>query len=169
MVRPMTPAPPREKCRFCLAGRPCPVHGEKKHSWNMGGNGSLVAEILIVEDDRGLVDVMQEALTAGGFLVRVASSGEEGVRRFQEQGADLVIMDLMLPGMDGWEAIEAIRKSPGGQGVPILVLTSVEQRVDSETLRSWGATGYFQKPFPPRDFVRRIRQLTNTHGRPGRQ
>lgn len=125
-------------------------------------------DILVVEDDPNLADILQRSLAAEGLSARVASTGDQAIRMFQEKRPDLLVMDLMLPDMDGWTAIQEMRGRGGRSRPPVLVLTAVEKRMDDYTLRDWGATDYLEKPFSPHELVARVRRLLGGEPPPSR-
>lgn len=112
--------------------------------------------ILVVEDERKTADYLQKGLGESGYLVEVALTGPDGQRLVQEQEFDLVILDVMLPGLNGWQLLPLIRrKSP----VPVLFLTArdaVEDRVRGLEL---GADDYLVKPFSYAELLARVRTL----------
>lgn len=112
--------------------------------------------ILVVEDERKTADYLQKGLGESGYLVEVALTGPDGQRLVQEQEFDLVILDVMLPGLNGWQLLPLIRrKSP----VPVLFLTArdaVEDRVRGLEL---GADDYLVKPFSYTELLARVRTL----------
>lgn len=112
--------------------------------------------ILVVEDERKTADYLRKGLGESGYLVEVALTGPDGQRLVQEQEFDLVILDVMLPGLNGWQLLPLIRrKSP----VPVLFLTArdaVEDRVRGLEL---GADDYLVKPFSYAELLARVRTL----------
>lgn len=112
--------------------------------------------ILVVEDERKTAGYLQKGLGESGYLVEVALTGPDGQRLVQEQEFDLVILDVMLPGLNGWQLLPLIRrKSP----VPVLFLTArdaVEDRVRGLEL---GADDYLVKPFSYAELLARVRTL----------
>lgn len=112
--------------------------------------------ILVVEDERKTADYLRKGVGESGYLVEVALTGPDGQRLVQEQEFDLVILDVMLPGLNGWQLLPLIRrKSP----VPVLFLTArdaVEDRVRGLEL---GADDYLVKPFSYAELLARVRTL----------
>lgn len=107
------------------------------------GPSTAPARILLVDDDRLILATLGGELTARGFEVTTAASGEESVRLASEHPFDLVIMDIRMPGMSGAEAARAIRRS---NSVPLLFLTALDERAIVEEAVSEGALGYLVKP-----------------------
>ena len=112
--------------------------------------------VLIVEDEPNIASFARMYLEAAGFQVAVASRGDEGLRLAEEQAPHLVILDLMLPGMDGYEITKRLRSS--GQ-TPIIMLTARDDAVDKVVGLELGADDYITKPFNPRELVARVRAV----------
>ena len=112
--------------------------------------------ILVVEDDRNICDLIHMYLVKEGFDVRIAGDGGKAIEEFQKQVPDLILLDIMLPVMDGWSVCAKIRET---SKVPIIMLTAkgeVEDRIIGLEL---GADDYLIKPFSPRELVARVRAL----------
>jgi two-component system response regulator ChvI len=121
----------------------------------------VIRRVLLVDDDQALQTILAAALTDEGFVVATARNGLEGVRAFEADGADLVILDVLMPELDGLEACRRIRKGKDktGSTVPIILLTSRSEEVDRVTGLETGADDYVTKPFSTRELVARIRAL----------
>ena len=116
----------------------------------------MIRRILIVDDDRALAGVLAAALADEGFAVARAESGLQGLRAFEADGADLLILDILMPDMDGLEVCRRVRR---GSRVPIILLSSRGEEVDRITGLETGADDYVTKPFSTRELVARIRAL----------
>ena len=112
--------------------------------------------MLIVDDDQALRTVLATALGDEGFTVSQAGDGAAGLRRFESDGADLVILDILMPEMDGLEVCRRIRRK---STVPIVLLSSRGEEVDRVTGLETGADDYVTKPFSTRELVARIRAV----------
>jgi DNA-binding response OmpR family regulator len=112
--------------------------------------------ILVVEDERGMVDLVRMYLRREGFEVLVAYDGPTGLRKFREQSPALVILDLMLPGIDGWELCRQMRAE---SDVPIVMLTARDAEADRVAGLEMGADDYVTKPFSPRELVARVKAV----------
>jgi two-component system phosphate regulon response regulator PhoB len=115
--------------------------------------------ILIIEDERGLTDVLGYNLAREGYEVLVAHDGQEGLRKAQMQLPDLVVLDLMLPGMDGLEVCRHLRAGEQTRTVPILMLTAKAEETDQVVGFSMGADDYVTKPFSVKVLLQRIKAL----------
>ncbi len=113
-------------------------------------------QILIVEDDRNTAELVATYLSREGLSPRVVNDGLQGLRLAQTLRPDLIILDLMLPGMDGLEICRRIRAA---SNVPILMLTAREEEIDRVLGFSLGADDYVIKPFSPRELVERVKAI----------
>ena len=112
--------------------------------------------VLIVEDEPNIASFARMYLEAAGFDVALAERGDEGLRMAQEESPHLVILDLMLPGLDGYEVTKRLRQV--GQ-TPIIMLTARDDAVDKVVGLELGADDYITKPFNPRELVARVRAV----------
>ena len=112
--------------------------------------------ILIVEDDRKTASLVALYLQREGFKTVVAYDGDRALELVQQTNPIFVVLDLMLPKMDGWEVCRAIRRS---SDVPILILTAREEEMDRVLGLSLGADDYVVKPFSPRELVARVKAI----------
>ena len=117
------------------------------------------ARILIVEDNPLNLKLVRDVLTVSGYEVVAAPSGEEGVTLAQTCAPDLVLMDIQLPGIDGYEATRRIRAVPALAAVPIIAVTSYALSGDEAKTRAAGCDGYVAKPFSPRQLLAKIREF----------
>ena len=113
-------------------------------------------KILIIEDERSLADSLSYAFKKEGFEVATAADGDEGLSRFQSSPPDLVILDLMLPGLSGEDICREIRKSGD---TPILVLSAKDTETDKVVALELGTDDYVTKPFSLREVIARVRGL----------
>jgi DNA-binding response OmpR family regulator len=112
--------------------------------------------LLLVDDDRSLASILATALEEEGYSVTQAANGLEGLRRFEDSAPDLVLLDVLMPEMDGLEVCRRIRRA---SKVPIILLTSRAEDVDKVTGLESGADDYVTKPFSTRELVARIRAI----------
>jgi two-component system, OmpR family, phosphate regulon response regulator PhoB len=115
--------------------------------------------LLIVEDERSLVEVLQYNLEKEGFEVITASDGQDGIRKAQTQNPDLVVLDLMLPIVEGFEVCRVLRSDPKTQNIRILMLTARSEEVDEIVGFNMGADDYVTKPFKIKPLIHRIKAL----------
>jgi DNA-binding response OmpR family regulator len=112
--------------------------------------------ILVIDDEASIRELVSLYLTSAGFAVEVASDGSQGLALFKSLSPDLVVLDLMLPGMHGREVCSAIRET---SSAPILMLTARDTDLDKVALLEAGADDYVVKPFSPPELVARVRAL----------
>lgn len=117
---------------------------------------TTTAEVLLVDDERSFRDGLKALLSAEGYSVRVARDGEEAVRKFAECRPDLVILDVMMPKMNGFLACEKIRRSD--RRVPVVFLTAKDAEVDQLRALGLGADDYVSKSAPESILIARIRR-----------
>jgi two-component system phosphate regulon response regulator PhoB len=115
--------------------------------------------VLVIEDERSLLEILQFNLAKEGFEVLTASDGSEGLRRAQGAIPDVVVLDLMLPGMDGLQICRQLRADPKTQNIRILMLTAKSEEVDEIVGFNMGADDYVTKPFKLKPLVHRIKAL----------
>lgn len=116
-------------------------------------------DILIVEDEAEIAQLIQLTLEKEGFSCRVSRDGITALRMFTETAPDLIILDLMIPGLDGLEVCARIRQKPGTKDPYIMMLTAKGEEIDRVIGLSTGADDYMAKPFSPRELVARVRAL----------
>ena len=112
--------------------------------------------LLLIDDDTELCSLLVEFLKGQGFAVECANEGRQGLERALHGGFDLVILDVMLPGLDGFEILRRLRKQ---SRVPVLMLTARGEDVDRIIGLELGADDYLLKPFNPRELVARVRAI----------
>ena len=115
--------------------------------------------ILVVEDDGDIQELLAYNLAREGFNVLRALTGEEGVRMTSEHLPDLIVLDLMLPGIDGIEVCRKIRRDPETENIPVVMLTAKGENTDIITGLEIGADDYVTKPFSPKVLVARMRAV----------
>jgi len=115
--------------------------------------------LLVIEDEPKTGDYLLRGLTESGFAVRLARTGRDGLFIAREEEIDLVILDVMLPRMDGWQVLEALRADPATEQIPVLFLTARDDVQDRVRGLELGADDYLVKPFAFVELVARIRTL----------
>jgi two-component system phosphate regulon response regulator PhoB len=113
--------------------------------------------ILVVEDEEDILELVQYKLAQEGYTVTTAASGEDGLKAVRAKMPDLVVLDLMLPGIDGLEVCKTLKGDPATRQIPVVMLTAKGEEVDVVTGLELGADDYIPKPFSPRVLVARIR------------
>jgi two-component system response regulator RegX3 len=115
-----------------------------------------MARILVVEDEETLAEAISFLLSKEGFDVAVAATGPEAIESFDKSGADLILLDLMLPGLSGTEVCRQIRTK---SSVPIIMLTAKDSEIDKVVGLELGADDYVTKPYSSRELIARIRAV----------
>jgi DNA-binding response OmpR family regulator len=125
-------------------------------------------KVLIIEDDPATSRLIDYSLRHHGYQVISATNGLEGVRKAQTEAPDLVILDVMLPGIDGYEICHRLRANPVTAGLRILMFSAKAQEIDKETGIKVGADDYLTKPAAPAEIVARVEQLLAKNSFPQR-
>ena len=115
--------------------------------------------ILIVEDEALIAEGLQARLSVEGYEIRVAEDGQAAVEQVRKHPPDLVLLDIMLPKINGWEVCKLIRGDPKTEKIPIIMLTSLTQIKDSEKAFEAGANDYLTKPFETGRLLEKIRKF----------
>lgn len=124
-------------------------------SWDTGA--TVITKVLLIDDDTALTRVLGAALQDEGFVVSAASNGREGLDRIAADRPDLVVLDILMPEIDGLEVCRRVRKT---SRVPIILLSSRAEEVDRINGLETGADDYLTKPFSTRELVARIRAIS---------
>ncbi|MCB0826421.1 MAG: response regulator [Armatimonadetes bacterium] len=118
-------------------------------------------KILVCDDERHIVRLIQVNLERQGYTVVTAYDGKEGLEKVKAEKPDMLVLDVMMPYMDGFEVLKALRRDPDTEGLPVIMLTAKAQDKDVFEGYSYGADMYLTKPFNPMElisFVKRIVQ-----------
>jgi CheY-like chemotaxis protein len=113
----------------------------------------MTRTVLIIEDEKLIVVSTQMVLEAAGFRVESASSGEEGVTKASKVTPDLILLDIMMPGIDGWETLTRLKRDPATSRIPVIVFTAREHARGHQRSAELGAVDYFRKPFEPDELI----------------
>ena len=118
----------------------------------------MTGRVLIVEDNEDNRRIMRDLLSANGYQSIEAVDGEQGVAAAQREQPDLILMDIQLPGIDGYEVTRRIRADPATQHIPIIGVSSYALSGDDQKAFAAGCNGYVTKPFSPRVLLAKIRE-----------
>jgi len=116
-----------------------------------------IQKILLVDDSKTELHVLSELLTKRGYKVRTAENGEEALRRLQEEKPDLILMDVVMPGQNGFQLTRAITRDPNFADVPVIMCTSKNQETDRVWGMRQGARDYVVKPVNPEELLSKIK------------
>ncbi len=121
--------------------------------------GVGMAKILVVDDEPDALELIRFNLKNAGFEVLLADDGAEALKRARELAPDLILLDVMLPEMDGLEVCRMLRRDPATRQIPIMMLTAKAAEIDRIVGLELGADDYVTKPFSPRELVLRVKNL----------
>jgi len=114
--------------------------------------------ILVIDDLEDNRRILRDLLTTAGFEVLEAGTGEEGVRVAETERPDLILMDIQLPGLDGYDATRQIKANPALRAIPLIAVTSYALSGDDVKAYEAGCDGYVTKPFSPRALLAKVRE-----------
>jgi DNA-binding response OmpR family regulator len=127
------------------------------------------ATILCIEDETEMIDLLRLMLEREGYRLVGAHGGEAGLERIREERPDLVLLDLMMPGIDGWEVYQQLQTDPALTGIPVIVVTAKAQEIDRVLgLRLARVADYIVKPFSAQQLVQSIRRVLDERETGGR-
>jgi DNA-binding response OmpR family regulator len=115
--------------------------------------------ILIVDDEEDVLDLLQLVFETSGFVVRRASTGKSAVSSAYEQPPDVVLLDVMMPEMDGWQVLRTLKGDERTRNIPVVMLSARAERRDKMIGLQEGAEGYIAKPFSPAEVVREVQSF----------
>lgn len=119
----------------------------------------MTQSVLIVEDDDSIVEALNFLMETAGFDVRIARDGPTAIEMATSSTPDLMILDVMLPGCDGFEVARNIRATPSSQNTPILMLTAKNRPVDIEKANELEVNEFMTKPFSTREVVDKVKMM----------
>src|SRR5215210_2345440 len=124
----------------------------------MAANGEVTGrKVLVIDDEPGIIEIVEANLEGDGFEVISAANGKEGLEKIKSDSPDLVVLDVMMPEMDGWEVLRRIEQDPNIAGLPVIMLTAKAADEDYIHGLEEGAVEYITKPFYPQELVNRIK------------
>src|SRR5262245_14696636 len=132
------------------------MHDRTTDRTTMAAHSSTGARVLVIDDDEALNALLTEYLGQFGFAVRAVAHPEEGLRALRADPPDIVVLDVMLPGMDGFAVCRKVRES---SRIPIVMLTARGSVMDRIVGLELGADDYLPKPFEPRELVARLQAV----------
>jgi two-component system alkaline phosphatase synthesis response regulator PhoP len=114
-------------------------------------------KVLVIDDEPGIIEIVEANLEGDGFSVISASNGKEGLEKIKNEKPELVVLDVMMPEMDGWEVLRRVEQDPDTAGLPVIMLTAKAADEDYIHGLEEGAVEYITKPFYPQELVNRIK------------
>jgi len=125
----------------------------------------LAAKVLIVDDDREMVELIQLFLANAGYQTLTAVSGEAALEAAFRELPDLILLDIMMPRIDGWEVFRSIRNDPHTKNIPIAFITARTQNIDKMIgLSVMKAEGYITKPFGKKELLEEVERILRSQG-----
>jgi excisionase family DNA binding protein len=124
-----------------------------------GGKTRQGPGVLIVDDDPAVRGFVRASLELEGYVVREAASAEEGLAALEEQPPDLILLDVMMPHVDGWEMLRRVQERHGVGAIPVLMFSGKVDETAAADARSRGAQGFVGKPFDPSQLIESAKQL----------
>lgn len=109
--------------------------------------------VLIIEDEKLIIVSTQMVLEAAGFRVESATNGEDGIGKAKTCNPDLILLDIMMPGIDGWETLTRLKRDAATAHVPVVIFTAREHSRGHQRSTDLGAADYFRKPFEPDELI----------------
>ena len=116
-------------------------------------------KVLVVEDDPDQLEVTRLSLKAAGFAIGTAANGIDALKKARTVSPDLILLDVMMPGLDGFAVCETLRGNPATASIPILMLTGLCSHISQLVAFESGATDYLIKPFHPEELVSKVEKL----------
>lgn len=116
-------------------------------------------KILVVDDEINITQILQFSIGAEGYEVITAQNGEEAIDKAKREQPDLIILDIMMPRIDGYEACRILKASPLTKNIPVVLLTAKGRDIDKRLGQEVGAIDYIVKPFSPNKLIDRIHKL----------
>lgn len=116
-------------------------------------------KILVVDDEVYILHILDFILGAENYDVVTATNGEQALQKVREEKPDLVILDIMMPKLDGYETCRLIKKDPATKAIPVILLTAKGREVDQKLGREVGAADYMTKPFSPTKLIERVQAI----------
>jgi DNA-binding response OmpR family regulator len=114
---------------------------------------------MVVEDDEELSEILQYNLTRAGYRVTPIYNGHAAIETLRDQRPDLLLLDIMLPGADGWEVCRTMSGDPELKSIPIIIFTAKSAREDFDQARQFNLAGFFTKPYATGDVLRHVEKV----------
>jgi DNA-binding response OmpR family regulator len=113
-------------------------------------------KVLVVDDEEYIQHILNFSFGAEGYDVVTAADGEEGIKKAKAEKPDIIVLDIMMPKMDGYEACKRLKTDPNTKGIPVILLTAKGREVDRKLGSQAGADDYVVKPFSPGRLIERV-------------
>ena len=133
--------------------------GQPGDTMTYWGGNALAPSVLVAEDERNIAESLSFLMEKAGLDVQVAYDGPSALEAAQSALPDLILLDLMIPGYDGFEVLQRLREMPGGETIRVLILTAKGREIDRRKAADLGVDDYMTKPFSTREVVQRVQAL----------
>jgi DNA-binding response OmpR family regulator len=135
------------------------------HSKRLAGMSASIKSILCIEDEPEMIDLIRLILGRRGFEVKGATSGTDALKMIREEQPDLILLDLMMPAMDGWEVYQQIKADEKTKAIPVIVVTAKAQSIDRVLgLHIAKVDDYIAKPFSPQELMNSVEKVIKSKG-----
>lgn len=125
----------------------------------MPSGGKMAKQILAVDDDKHIADLLKVVLEGEGHKVVPLYSGQEALEKLKQMKPDLILLDVQMPKMNGWQVLEAIKQDESTKDIPVAMLTGTESELDKEAMKAKGVEDYILKPFVHDDLLSRVKKM----------
>jgi two-component system, OmpR family, alkaline phosphatase synthesis response regulator PhoP len=143
-----------------------PMSGSRRIPERPGTSGNRGAKVLVVEDEQDVAEMIRYNLGREGYDVRLASNGTDALRQVKDARPDVILLDIMVPHLNGWEICRRLKQDRETQAIPVIMVTGRVEEGDKVLGFEMGADDYVTKPFSPRELVARVRAVSR-RGRAG--
>jgi two-component system, OmpR family, alkaline phosphatase synthesis response regulator PhoP len=143
-----------------------PMSGSRRIPERPGTSGNRGAKVLVVEDEQDVAEMIRYNLGKEGYDVRLASNGTDALRQVKDARPDVILLDIMVPHLNGWEICRRLKQDRETQAIPVIMVTGRVEEGDKVLGFEMGADDYVTKPFSPRELVARVRAVSR-RGRAG--
>lgn len=144
-----------------MTGEPAPTRVQASNRLGINRDG-VMNTVLLVEDSLTQQKMISDLLKDKGLNVTVASDGVEAIEKIQQQSPDLVVLDIVMPKMNGYEVCRRIKSTPTTQNIPVIMCSAKAEEFDRYWGMKQGADAYISKPFHPKELLGTVKQLLNS-------
>jgi two-component system, OmpR family, alkaline phosphatase synthesis response regulator PhoP len=136
-----------------------PPHRPATQHWSYEVSGMYQGKVLVVDDEVYILHILDFILGAESYDVVTATNGEQALQKVRDEKPDLVILDIMMPKLDGYETCRMIKNDTATKHIPVILLTAKGREIDQKLGREVGANDYITKPFSPNKLIERVQAI----------